>query len=520
MAMLTQADKEQLKKAGISEEQLQRQIDLFKEGFPHLRLSAPAIIGSGILKLTDQEIEQAIDQYESRSENIKVLKFVPASGAATRMFKSLFAAKAALEDGTLTAQQVDADKEHSLHKLVVHIKKFAFYPLLEEAARQSSTSVDELVNEKRYLDILNLVLDRKGLNYGSMPKGLLKFHSYPPPQRNRTSLEEHMVEGALYAVTNGEVFIHFTVSPEHQAGFSKLVDALVTEYENYHKVKFRISYSQQKKETDTVAVNLQNEPFREANGELLLRPAGHGALLSNLSEEAADLIFIKNIDNVVPDRLKTETVRYKKALAGLLLERVQQVQAYISALEQESGSLETIKNFIEQKLHIQLNQAFSAKPEAAQREYLINLLNRPMRVCGMVKNEGEPGGGPFWAASADGHKRLQIVESAQVAHNDPEQKNIFEGATHFNPVDLVCWMKDYKNQPFNLTDFRDNKTGFISKKSKGGRELKAMELPGLWNGAMADWITLFVEVPPVTFNPVKTVFDLLRAEHQPEEKNN
>jgi hypothetical protein len=377
------------------------------------------------------------------------------------------------------------------------LENFAFYPELLAAVEKSGGEP----GLKLYLECL---LTARGLNYGSLPKGLLQFHSYG--NSSRTPFEEHLVEGALYARDfNGLVRLHFTVSPEHAGGFTNLLDAVKASFEKEYGVTLEVTFSQQKPSTDTIAVGPDNEPFREKDGTLLFRPGGHGALLENLNDLDADLVFIKNIDNVVPDRLKNHTVDWKKVLAGLLLHYQEKIFIYQKELEKYSSSLES---------------GFLA--EAAEKEDLVQYLrekfNRPLRVCGMVKNLGEPGGGPFWALNSDGTISLQIAESVQIDMANPVQAKIAKHASHFNPVDLVCGLKNYKGEKYDLMKHRDPMTGFISQKSKDGKELKAQELPGLWNGAMSDWNTIFVEVPVITFNPVKTVNDLLRYEHQPEKK--
>jgi hypothetical protein len=375
--------------------------------------------------------------------------------------------------------------------------------------------IDTCIHTHEYNSIIDFLLLEKGLNYAALPKGLLKFHKYN--NTSRTAFEEHFVEAADYSSDiHGEASIHFTLSPEHIYKFKNLIQHTIEGYEQNLNVRFNITYSIQKPGTDTIAVDLNNQPFCESDGSLLFRPGGHGALLENLNELNGDIIFIKNIDNIVPDRLKEETYKYKKAIGGLLVEFQEEVWKYLRLLEAgnvHEDLLDEIIQFTNDQLNIPL--AFSASLSNDEKvKILFSKFNRPIRVCGMVKNEGEPGGGPFWTKNSNGELSLQIVESSQIDMDNTEQKNIFKSSTHFNPVDLVCGVKDYKGFNFNLLNYTDPATGFISIKSKDGRELKALELPGLWNGAMADWITIFVEVPIITFNPVKTVNDLLREEHQ------
>ena len=376
-------------------------------------------------------------------------------------------------------------------------------------------NINALLSEHNYKAVVSNLLESAGLNYGALPKGLLKFHRYADGVR--TPLEEHLVEGALYAAgKTGEVNVHFTVSTEHRALFEKLVAAKAAEYEAKYGTTYHISFSEQKPSTDTVAADMENKPFRDKDGKLLFRPGGHGALIENLNDLDADIVFIKNIDNVVPDRLKADTVTYKKLLAGVLVTLQKQAFEYLELLDGGHYSheqLETIIRFVQQQLRCRRTDLKELE-DADLVIYLRKKLNRPMRVCGMVKNVGEPGGGPFLAYNPDGTISLQILESSQIDMNDPEKKAMFEKGTHFNPVDLVCAVRDYKGNKFDLLKHVDKATGFISYKSKNGKDLKALELPGLWNGSMSDWNTVFVEVPLSTFNPVKTVNDLLREQHQ------
>jgi hypothetical protein len=396
------------------------------------------------------------------------------------------------------------------------IHDFAFYPELESAVKKTGTSVEKAVKNKDFHIVLSSMLGSDGMNYGNLPKGILTFHRYG--NHTRTAVEEHLVEGSGYATNDGsEVDIHLTVSPEHRTAFENLLKRVRKSYEDQYRVKYNISYSVQKPSTDTLAVNDKNEPFRETDGSLHFRPGGHGALLENLNDVDADIVFIKNIDNVTHDRNKANTISYKKTLAGLLVYYREKIFNYLSLLEKggkvTTENLKEIASFVSDELGSTLHPKSLTNPDEASK-LLFNKLNRPLRVCGMVKNEGEPGGGPFWTLEPDGSKTLQIVESSQVNTHDPEQAAILNSSTHFNPVDLVCGIRDYKGKRFNLMLYRDPDTGFISKKFKNGKPLKALELPGLWNGSMAHWNTIFVEVPVNTFTPVKTVYDLLRPEHQ------
>lgn len=492
--MFSDKDLQQIELRGADLATINQQIENFKTGFPFMNVIKAATIGDGMIKLEEEDVEKYKQIFDNQADSLDLLKFVPASGAATRMFKSLFSAK---DEGKF---------DKSVTEFLERLKGFAFYDSLIKAIGSENADAQT---------ILDYLLTDKGLDYGSLPKGLLEFHAYG--DTSRTPAEEHLVEGAKYANSAGKVKLHFTVSPEHRPKFKALIDRVLGSYESLFGVKYDISFSEQKPSTDTIAVNMDNTPFRTNDGSLLFRPAGHGALLSNLNDQSADVVFIKNIDNVVPDRLKDTTIDYKKALAGVLLDFQQKVFAYQTQLETDSSDalINEISTFLANQLCTLPSADFTGYSKEEKIAYLKNKLNRPLRVCGMVKNVGEPGGGPFWAENADGTTSLQVVESAQIDLANAAQKEIFDKATHFNPVDLICSMKDYKGNKFDLLQFRDPQTGFITQKSQSGKDLKAQELPGLWNGSMSDWNTLFVEVPLITFNPVKTVNDLLRKEHQP-----
>lgn len=490
-----------------------QQLENFKHGFPLLQLIEAANVYHGIIKLSENEITHYISVFDKKiSEGLDVVKFVPASGAATRMFKSLYTALDEFKSGK-TVEEVKSVNEiaHFFEKL----DEFAFFNDLKALATSESKIIEQIPESR----ILEWLLLEQGLNYGNLPKALLKFHHYE--NGSRTSLEEHFVEAALYSLNNRNVAkLHFTVSVEHQKAVEKLVNQIIPQYENLFGITYDVSFSNQKPSTDTVAVTIDNELFRDRDGHLLFRPAGHGALIENLNDLDSDLIFIKNIDNVVPDRLKAITVEYKKALAGILITLQKQLFDYQKiinthkASELESGFYAELANFVENVLNVSPlpNLLGSSKDELFN--YLSSKINRPLRVCGMVRNTGEPGGGPFFAMNSDGSVSLQIAESSQIDFSIPEQAQIARQATHFNPVDLVCGVKNYERKKYNLTEFIDPETGLITQKSYDGKELKAQELPGLWNGSMSDWNTLFVEVPIETFSPVKTVNDLLRKEHQ------
>lgn len=513
--MLTSTDEQQIQQRGSQLERVKNQIENFINGFPPLHLEKPAIPGDGVIVLDN--VDKYIGSYESRLGDKSVVKFVPASGAASRMFKALFAFVDEYKGSDEQFEDFRSGKSHQdVYEFFKKINDFAFFDDLKNAFDQGSESLEEAHLKRKYVLILETLLGSKGLDYGNLPKGLLKFHRYAVDAR--TPAEEHLVEGANYARDKkGNVRLHFTVSPEHRSKFSEHIDTVKSKYENAHGVSFTVDYSEQKPSTDTIAVDLENEPFRNNDKGLLFRPAGHGALIENLNEIDADIIFVKNIDNIVPDHLKETTYNYKKALAGVLLETQEKVFNYLHKIENEwSPELEKeVISYANSELNFILSEEYSTLNDTDRKSSLFNKLNRPIRACGMVANTGATGGGPFWARNSDGSISPQIVETAQIDLSNSTQKEIFDKSSHFNPVDLVCGVKDYKNEKFDLTRFVDPMTGFITEKSKDGRDLKAQELPGLWNGAMADWISIMVEVPIVTFNPVKQVNDLLKPTHQP-----
>lgn len=474
--MFTEQESAQLDERGISLSKAKAQLDAFVSGFPYLPITEAATVGSGIVQLDDPEALATEWDRLTEEGRFSIVKFVPASGAATRMFKEYFEF---LASGATTK-----GVEQSLE----NIEKFAF-----------AESLKGLTDKK---EIVDAILNKLG--YGTAPKALIKFHKYP--DRPRTALEEHLVEGALYGKSSmGAVQLHFTVSPEHLEGFRNVVEKGIEFFERTFQTSFEITYSVQKRSTDTLAVDMDNKPFRTEEGKLLFRPAGHGALIENLAELPRDVIFIKTVDNVQPDHRKADTVRYKKALAAY--GHALQVQMFDTIRSLESGKIKAPEAaaFVERHLGYQ----FGSEPT---RDQLLAVLNRPLRVCGMVKNEGEPGGGPFWVAdNATGDRSVQIAESSQIA---PGKKELMASATHFNPVDIICFTKNYRGERFDLRQYTDPSTGFISEKSYGGRPLKAQELPGLWNGGMSRWNSVFVEVPISTFAPVKVLEDLLRPEHQ------
>ena len=504
MFMFTEKDIQQIKSKGLSVEDINHQIQNLIHGFPYISLEKPATINDGIIKLSEAEVSSFVKLFDDIKPD--ALKFVPASGAASRMFKFLFEFYESAKDKYNSFNEIT---QNDVKVFFQSIRDFAFFDDLKNIIQSKGGNIDEYLKQGWYKKILGYFLFENGLNYGQKPKAVLAFHKYET--QVRTALEEHLAEGALYAKSGEDIVkIHFTISPEHEELFKNILKKELASYESLYKVKYDITFSVQKPSTDMVSVDLENNLFRNDDGTLLFRPGGHGALIENLNDLDADIIFIKNIDNVVPDKLKEQTIIYKKALAGVLLSYRERIYNYLELLESKKVSneqKEEIHGFITHDLCYNIG-----KLKDTQSLYAV--LNRPIRVCGMVKNEGEPGGGPFWVKHPHGVIDLQVVESSQIDTNYKEQTDILKASTHFNPVDLVCSTKDYKGNKFELLNFRDPQTGFISIKSKDGQELKAQELPGLWNGAMAFWNTIFVEVPIITFNPVKTINDLLRKEHQ------
>lgn len=508
----SEADKAQLAKENISLAKAEEQLDFFIRGVPYTKLDRPAKIGDGLKQFSQEELESFITLFEIHRLEGRVLKFVPASGAATRMFKTLLHFFNSYQEISLRELAKSNENPKELKELATtleNLSDFAFYDDLREIMQKDGLDPDRLIKEDNCRPILLYLLTDKGLNYANKPKALLKFHRYD--KGSRTALEEQLVEGIEYARSGeGCIRLHFTVSPEHLQDTRRVVKEFAKKYH----YEFDVEFSEQKSSTNTLAVTPDNQPFRNRQKKIVTRPAGHGALIENLDDLEADIIFIKNIDNVVPDRLKAETYRYKKALGGYLISLQQQIFTYLTCLHNgEISKIPQIAEFMTTQLCVQQPQDFLGWDDNKKIEYIFEKLSRPIRVCGMVKNSGEPGGGPFWVNNGNDIS-LQIVESSQVNLHDPDQKSILHSASHFNPVDLVCGVLDFEGDQYNLHHFVDPDTAFISQKSQDGKELKALELPGLWNGAMADWLTIFVEVPLITFNPVKTINDLLRNEHQ------
>ncbi|MCH3924629.1 MAG: DUF4301 family protein [Bacteroidales bacterium] len=508
--LFSNEDLEQIKNHKLSVEQVDGQINNFINGFDSIVLYKAATIGDGIKQYNEDDIARLESFYLEKKDDYKIVKFVPSSGAATRMFKDLYSFLSNYVDEKTTPLS-----SFSYVKTTIdNIKQFAFYNKLEEKAKQNNTSIDSLILAKDYKTIIEYILTEKGLNYGKAPKAWILFHKYN--DKYLTPFEEHLEEGGIYCNSNNKVEIVFSISKNHSKGFNNLKNEFLPYYEKKYKTKYDVYFSFQSSSTDTIAVDKGNNPIHDTDNNLLFRPSGHGALIDNLNKIDADIIFIKNIDNVT-SKNKDITYKYKKVLFACLIESKQKINSLINRLEKKDMSkqeLMSVLSMIKNQIGINNIKNFTEFKTLKQyQKYLFAFLNRPIRVCGMVKNNGDVGGGPYWIKK-DGEISLQIVEGAQVNKNNQKQKDIFLSATHFNPVDLVISTKDYKGKKFNLLKYVDNSQGFISEKTFEGQTIKVQERPGLWNGGMKNWLSIFVEVPLQTFNPVKTVNDLLKEEHQ------
>lgn len=500
--MFDKQDLQHIHKRGSNMEQVNMQLERFKQGFPFSEIIEPASLSRGISVFSDDEKAALAAYYEKNAAAYDICRFVPASGAATRMFKALFSLKEKFRGRTYDEQKMLIGSDKEAQQFFGSLTAYPFYNDLSLSGNESP------------LELLEKVLDEKGLNYGMLPKGLLKFHLYGA--ESRTAFEEHLHETARMSGPDTEVNLHFTVSEEHLDGFRNLEKALVPVLEQQYDVKFNISYSFQKPETDTIAVDMDNKPFRDEEGRLVFRPGGHGALLDNLNELGHEIIFINNIDNISPDSNSEARILHKKMLGGLLMRTLEEIGDMLAELKDDpdDDDVETAAAWLQGKACVELPSSFGRMSREAQVAWIISMMNRPLRVCGMVRNEGEPGGGPFFVRNSENVISLQIVEPSQVDTTIETQLALFRKSSHFNPVDLVCSLKSTDGVPFDLRNYTDPDTGFISEKSMKGRNLKALELPGLWNGSMADWITIFAETPAATFTPVKTVFDLVRPAHR------
>jgi len=506
----------EIKQREINLEKVKNQLNFLTNGIQAVNLDRAAKLGDGIKSLSEEEAIYYANYFDDKKNHLKLKKFVPASGAASRMFKFL---NEFIHDFKLGEESINAyinrKKAKNLSLFLIGLQKFPFYNEVLNQAKKTYPDYDQWPYDSKYFTFIKMLLSKNDFDFAGKPKGVLPFHNYP--SHVATPIEEHLNEAVFYSSSNQKANLHFTVSEEHQTAFEEIVESVKPKIERDFQTEINVSYSYQNKSTDSIALDQYNELIREKEGNLVFRPGGHGALIENLNNLDADIIFIKNIDNVIQNH-KEEIALYKKALAGILLDKQNQIFEYLKALDEnqlDKSFLDEIVTFIESKLQFEVVEDFSKYTKESKIEYLKNYLNRPIRVCGMVKNEGEPGGGPFWVRDRKGLVFLQIVESSQIDEKDSNQMKILKSSTHFNPVDLVCGIRNYRGANFDLTEFVDHTSGFIVHKNKDGKELKAFELPGLWNGAMAKWLTIFVEVPLVTFNPVKTVNDLLKTAHQP-----
>ncbi|UKM65875.1 DUF4301 family protein [Flavobacteriaceae bacterium GSB9] len=514
--MFSDKDIKQIRDKGISIDEVNDQVNRIKDGMSFSSLLSAATIGKGIERYNDSDTDGFIKTFEEKKDQLNLLKFVPASGAATRMFKFLFQFLKHFNPKKDTIERYAEQRNDTLiETFITKLKDFPFYEEVILKLKGTTPDLDGLSDSEKYYEFVKTMLDDDGLNYSFLPKGLLPFHKYD--SKAITAFQEHLFESTLYASSNGQANLHFTVSEKHHEYFNKEFRKIKGDLEQRTKTTFNVSFSYQKEATETVALTTNDEVYRKSDGSILFRPAGHGALLENLNDLESDFIFIKNIDNIVVAERNIEISKYKKLLAGVLLEAQETVFSYLNKLDQgdiEDTDLKIMLLFLRYRLNVSIPaevEGFSIEEKA---EFLKQKLNRPMRVCGMVKNEGEPGGGPFWVKDKDGKVSLQIVEFAQINFSKKGQQELVYKATHFNPTDLVCAVKNYKGKKFDLTKYVDPDAAFITMKTQNGTDIQALELPGLWNGSMAHWNSIFVEVPVETFNPVKTVNDLLKPAHQ------
>ena len=507
----------QIYEHGVPLKNIQQQLSFFRNGIAKSNLVGPATLFNGILKLSENNFQEKAAFFDENKSNFKLEKFVPASGAASRMFKFLiaFLNDFDIENETINAY-INKKKDTELSIFIVGLEKFPFFKTIDKKLREEFSDFESLDKDSKNYYFIKLLLAKDFFDFANKPKGALPFHKYQ--KRIVTPVEEHLQECVYYSSSNNSSNLHFTMSEAHLGQFETIINAIKDEAERKSETTINVSYSYQNKNTDTIAVDYENNPFRDENGRLFFRPGGHGALIENLNNLDADIVFIKNIDNVIQNNIE-KTARYKKALAGILIELQRQIFKYLHAIEAKEIQEEFIDEivlFLEEKLNVRIPYDFYKLSFENKLIEMKSVLNKPIRVCGMVKNEGEAGGGPFWVKDKDNSISLQIVESSQVDLSNENQKNILNASTYFNPVDLVCGIKNYKKEKFDLTQFVDHNSGFIVEKTTFGRKIKSYELPGLWNGAMANWITIFVQVPLITFNPVKSVNDLLKSAHQPQ----
>lgn len=514
--MFTEKDLKQIKNKGITENQVNDQVSLLKNGMSFSNLVAAATIGEGIEKYSTDAIKDIISYYETKKESVNIVKFVPASGAASRMFKFLFQFLNSFDPSKETIESfIKNQKDNLMETFTENLEVFPFYEEVISKAKATIPNFNNLSKDEMYLAFAKTMLDENALNYSFFPKGLLPFHKYKTGAI--TAFQEHLYESTLYASSNKKANLHFTVSEKHLKYFEAELDTFKSNLEQETNTSFDISYSYQKEATETLALTLDNEVYRKEDGSILFRPGGHGALLENLNDLDCDIVFIKNIDNIVVAEKNIKISEYKKLLGGVLLQVQEQVFEFLHTLDNgdvNDAKLNEIATFMSDKMNVVLTEGFDNYSTNDKKTYLRNRLNRPIRACGIVKNEGEPGGGPFWVKDEQGNTSLQIVEFAQIDSENTAQNDIAKHATHFNPTDFVCGIKNYKGEKFNLMEYVDTNAAFITMKTQNGTDIKVLELPGLWNGSMAHWNSICIEVPVETFNPVKTVNDLLKPAHQ------
>jgi hypothetical protein len=499
--LFSEKDLRQLRKLGLTTQDVEKQMATYRRGSNYLKLNRPCMINDGIISINKTAMDELIKLYDREARKLKLLKFVPASGAASRMFADWFS----------VLEKSGFDSPAANRTFISALKKYPFYSLIKKNKRASQS-----IEQKNIKGILDYILSANGLNFGWLPKALIPFHQYAQGEA-RTALEEHMFEGVQYVSGSGDVcHLHFTVSPEHKKDITKKIKTMKSEYKKLFGIKYKITLSIQSPSTNIMAVDENNLPMRDAAGKLIFRPGGHGSLLANLQNLDADLIFIKNIDNIVPERLLRKILPYKKMLGGLALQTSQEIFAILRQIENNdlnSAQIEEIKDYCLRTLNFVFPDNIKQQSLKMQKKIIFSSLNKPLRVCAIVRNEGEPGGAPFWVEECDGRQTLQIVESGHIDKNDPNQMSVWSSAQYFNPVDLVCCTKNYRGEKFKLDEYVNQDAYLITTKNEKGRSLKALESPGLWNGGMAYWNTVFVELPIIVFNPVKTINDLLRPEH-------
>ena len=498
----TTKDLRQINKSGLTPSDVERQMATYRRRSNYLKLNRPCAINDGILSIKKAAMEELIKLYDREAGKFRLLKFVPASGAASRMFAQWFSVMGKGGFDTPALNQ----------SFLRNFKKYPFYSLLKQNKHAA-----QFLDQKNIQGLLEYVLTGSGLNFGWLPKALIPFHSYQAEEA-RTALEEHLFEAAHYVRGAGDIcHLHFTISQEHKKDVTKKLKAVKPKYENLGRIKYKISSSVQSPATNMLAVDENNMPLRDDRGNLIFRPGGHGSLLTNLQNLDADFIFVKNIDNIVPEKLLKKILPYKKMMGGLALKLQQEIFTILREMENEelnSIQIEKIKYYCSRMLNIVFPTGMPQKSLKIQKKILFSTLNRPLRVCAIVRNEGEPGGAPFWVEERDGNQTVQIIESGHVDKINPDQMAVWSAARYFNPVDLVCCTKNYRGEKFNLDNYVNKDAYLITSKNEKGRSLKALESPGLWNGGMAYWNTVFVELPIIVFNPVKTVDDLLRPEHR------